>query len=55
MPAAARGVVGLPASVVLGYEGLDPFQWAQLMSHMAPEQRGTQGSQENVLPKPKWG
>lgn len=47
-------VVGLPASVVLGYENLDPFQWAALMSHVAPGSRGHHGNQENVLPKPKW-
>jgi hypothetical protein len=54
----APPAMGLPATVVLGYENLDPFQWAALMSHYAPAQRAVggqgQGSQESVLPKPKW-
>lgn len=48
----AGNVSGLPASVVLGYQSLDPFQWAQFMSHRAPAER--QGTQENILPRPKW-
>jgi len=47
--------IGLPATVVLGYENLDPFQWAALMSHYAPgQQRPQNGAQESVLPQPKW-
>jgi CRP-like cAMP-binding protein len=41
----------LPASVVLGYESLNPFQWAQLQSYY---NKGV-GAGDNILPKPKWG
>ena len=39
---------GLPASVVLGYESLNPFQWAQLQSYYH------KSAGEQILPKPKW-
>jgi hypothetical protein len=52
--AGGGAMMGLPASVVLCYESLDPFQWAALMSYQAPEAKGQQGSQDDVLPKPKW-
>ena len=38
----------LPASVVLGYENLNPFQWAQLQSYFQ------KSAGDSVLPKPKW-
>mmetsp|Transcript_13404 Transcript_13404/g.28665 ORF Transcript_13404/g.28665 Transcript_13404/m.28665 type:complete len:984 (+) Transcript_13404:137-3088(+) len=51
---APASAMNLPPSVVLGYESLDPFQWAAIMSYAAPKQRGQQGSQDSILPKPKW-
>ncbi|GAX76255.1 hypothetical protein CEUSTIGMA_g3699.t1 [Chlamydomonas eustigma] len=49
-----EAVTGLPPSVVLGYESLDPFQWAALMSYASPDMRKSNDTQDNVLPKPKW-
>ncbi|KAL6756018.1 hypothetical protein V8C86DRAFT_2659264 [Haematococcus lacustris] len=56
VPVVESGMVQLPPAVLLGYEMLDPFQWAAYMSYSNPDARRMhgQGSQDAILPRPKW-